>query len=714
MASSTHAGRSAVPGRRVAALQAITVLVGAVLIARLYDIQFTRGAELRTQADANRFVAREVEADRGVIYDAIGEKVVLNRPRFTVSVVTAALPKDVPELEQTLAKLAAVLGMPLDHDTVPNTPVGSAGQKDSSALETEASLQADTRPLRDILPYSGSTLIRTWRSVPVARNVPREAAFRLMESSWSMPGVLVGEAPVREYPAGPALAHLLGFSSSIPPDELGDYTAKGYAIYDVVGRSGLEATYEGWLRGDKGEKVIEVDAAGRELRAVGRPEAPSPGHSLVLTVDLAFQRAVEDTLSAALTRIGAKSGAVVVIDPRDGAVRALVSLPTFDNNLFSAGATSEEFGALLSDERRPLFNRATSGQYPPGSIFKIVTASAGLAEGVIDRNTRIVDPGVIVLPNMYNPDITYPFYCWLRSGHGSLDVVGALAQSCDVFFYQVAGGYHEHGADQTGLGSETLGAYAREFGLGRPSGIELLGEAPGRVPNADWLAKALEVPWTTGETYTMGIGQSHLLVTPLQMAVAAATVANGGTVYQPHLVDRVLDAEGEIALRPGGVAGVLSVAPDILATVRQGMRDAVTVGTARSAWSRLPGEISVAGKTGTAEFYDPVITSDGVYPRRDKDGNLLTHAWFIAFAPYENPEVAIAVFVDGSGLDHIIEGSQVAAPIAADVLRAWFKIPSPTPATTDCPDCPPTPATEGDSGAAPAETGAPSNAQDRP
>jgi penicillin-binding protein 2 len=677
-------------------MQGATVLAGALLTARLYDIQFTRGAELRTRAEANRFVAREVEADRGVMYDASGELVVANKPRFTVSVVTAALPPDGSELEAVLKYLVDVLAAQADAGTA--VPASLPDQEEPSALEAEASLMAAEHDLTAALPYSGARLIRTWRSVPVARSISRDAAFKLMEASWRMPGVFVGEAPVRDYPAGPTMAHLLGFTGAIPPEQLEDYGGRGYAIYDVVGRSGLEATYEPWLRGRKGAKVIEVDASGRELRSVGQPVEPRPGNSLVLTVDVAFQRAVEEILGAALDRIGAQSGAVVALDPRDGAVRALVSLPTFDNNLFSVGASPEAFAALLADERRPLLNRATSGQYPPGSTFKIITAAAGLAEGVISRSTRIVDPGVIVLPNQYNPDITYPFYCWLRSGHGALDVVGALAQSCDVFFYEVAGGYHENGADQPGLGSAVLGSYAREFGLGAPSGIELLGEASGRVPSAAWLQEALDLPWTTGETYNMGIGQSHLLVTPLQMALATGAVANGGTVFRPHLVDRVVDADGEVALRPGGVVRTLRVSAEILATVRQGMRNAVLAGTARPAWSRLPSGVAVAGKTGTAEFYDPVVTPDGVFPRRDRDGNLLTHAWFVAFAPYEAPEIALAVFVDGSGLDHIIEGSQVAAPIAGDVLRAWFNLPETTAEPADCDGCPPvseTPAAPG-------------------
>jgi penicillin-binding protein 2 len=204
----------------------------------------------------------------------------------------------------------------------------------------------------------------------------------------------------------------------------------------------------------------------------------------------------------------------------------------------------------------------------------------------------------------------------------------------------------------------------------------------------------MDLPWTTGETYTMGIGQSHLLVTPLQMAVATSVVANGGTVFQPHLVERVEDASGKTVFEPGLEAGRVDVPPDILATVRQGMREAVTSGTARSSWTRLPTEVAVAGKTGTAEFADPVFTENGVYPRRDKDGNLLTHAWFVSFAPYEAPELVVAVFIDGSGLDHIIEGSQVAAPVAADVLRAWFDIVPPTAVPTPCAECTPDPCAE--------------------
>jgi penicillin-binding protein 2 len=267
-----------------------------------------------------------------------------------------------------------------------------------------------------------------------------------------------------------------------------------------------------------------------------------------------------------------------------------------------------------------------------------------------------------------------------------LNVVGALAHSCDVFFYEAAGGFYENGASQDGLGSERLARYARLFGLGAATGIELLGEVAGRVPTPGWLDESLGEYWGTGQTYIMGIGQGYTLTTPLQMANVTAAVANGGTLYRPHLVSEVVAADGTVVTRPSGRLRQVPVAPAHLATVREGMLGAVEWGTALAAWTHLPRQVRIAGKTGTAEFcdYSPELNDC----RRDKDGHLLTHAWFMSFAPYDRPEIALAVFVDGSGLDHVIQGSQVAAPIAADIYRAYFKLPTEQPTTTPCADCP--------------------------
>ncbi len=612
--------RSHSPGVRSALPPLVTIAVFGLLGARLWHIQLLRGSELRTRAAANRFVERETEADRGVIYDASGRQVVLNRPRFTVSVVSAALPSDPADEARVLRRLAEALDVPLSTPPVRRASALAADQAVSPPVSVMARLQAD----------ESGHIPRSWTPVPLARNVPRDTAFALMEELADLPGVIVGEAPVRQYPAGPTLAHILGFTGSIPQEELADYRARGYQIYDIVGRSGMEATYENELRGQKGKKWVEIDATGRELRTVGESQAPKAGHSLYLTLDLAFQAAVEEILATGLRRLGARSGAVVALDPSSGAVRALVSWPTFDNNMFSAGTSVEEFQALLANPDRPLLNRAISGQYAPGSTFKIITAAAGLEEAVISGRTRIHDPGVIYLPNEYDPNIRYPFTCWLRSGHGSLNVVGALAHSCDVFFYEVGGGYHEAGANISGLGSRKLAAYAHLFGLGEPTGIELLGEAAGRVPTPEWLMDHSGEYWGTGQTYITAIGQGYILATPLQMANVAAVAANGGTLYRPHLVERVVDAQGNVLRRPGEVMRRLPIREEHWELIRNGMRGAVEYGTAQRAWSRLPRQVSVAGKTGTAEFCDWVPDQAGGYCRRDREGHLLTNAWFLA------------------------------------------------------------------------------------
>ncbi len=594
------------PPPRIGLLRVGLVAVVLLLGVRLWHIQVVRGSELQVQARENSIVPRAVEADRGVIYDAAGRQVVFNRPRFSVGIVTAALPREEAERERVLSQVARGLGLP--RHAAPalapqrRRPDDASGEGADAALPAAA---AENPNLDSLLPRDeDGSLIRAWDVAIVARNVPRDAWFRLQEAAVDLPGVLFSDSPVREYPAGPSLAHILGFTGSIPAEELTEHRAQGYAIFDAVGRDGLERTYESQLRGEKGRKYVEVDAAGREVRLVDAPEAAQPGHSLRLTLDLEFQQAVEEALRRGLARVGARSGAVVAIDPRDGAVRALVSLPNYDNNMFSTGAKAEDFAALLANPDRPLINRAVAGQYPPGSTFKLVTAAAALQEGVIDTSTRIFDPGTIYLTNQYDPAVRYPFVCWNRGGHGSLNVVGAIAHSCDVFFYEVAGGFYENGASQDGLGSERLARYSRLFGLGTPSGIELLGEAAGRVPTPKWLDETLGEYWGTGQTYIMGIGQGFMLTTPLQLANAAAAVANGGTLYRPHLVAEVVDVADEVVERPGGVIQPVPVAPAYLTAIREGMLGAVQWGTARSAWTHLPHQVQIAGKTGTAEFCD--------------------------------------------------------------------------------------------------------------
>jgi len=690
------AARSSQLAGRVRLVRLVAAVAFGILVARLWQIQFVRGAALREQAQANRFARREIPADRGVIYDRRGQQVVVNRPQFTVSIVTAALPEDAATRGRILARVAAAVELPVNAAAAARDPATAA----PVAAEGGVPTNAGRSNLEGFLPHKDGRMIRTWSSVPIPRTLRREVAFDLMENALDLPGVIVGEASVREYREGPALGHILGFTGSIPEEELADYRATGYQIYDVVGRTGIEYVYEPYLRGRKGEKVVQVDASGRETGAMTTDaiREPMPGQALHLTLDTALQNQVEEALRRGLGRIGAHSGAVVALDPRDGAVRAMVSLPNYDNNMFSTGASPEDWSALLDNPDRPLINRAVGGQFAPGSTFKMITASAALQEGVVIASTRIIDPGVIYYPNQYDPSIRYPFFCWLRGGHGSLDIVGAITNSCDVFFYEVSGGNAPGRREIRGLGSERLGRYAALFGLGAPTQVDLLGETRGRIPTPAWLHEWTDEYWGTGETYMMGIGQGHTLVTPIQMANVTAAVANGGTLFRPHLVEEIRDAagnrvpvtlpDGTLADKPGGVLRRLPVEPKYLALVREGMLGAVRSGTAQPAWTHLPTQVSIAGKTGTAQFCDRVVIDGTVDCRRDRDGNLLTHAWFTAFAPYQNPEIALAVFVDGSGLSREIQGSYDAAPIAGDVLRAYFKLPARRPAATPCGGCP--------------------------
>ncbi|MBS1252210.1 MAG: Peptidoglycan D,D-transpeptidase MrdA [Anaerolineales bacterium] len=650
-----HNGASA----RLIVFRVFVVLVFVVLAGRLWQLQIVRGEQYRQRADSNRFRIEAIDAPRGVIYDRGGNIVVRNKASFAVSVVPANLPAE--QEQHVYQKLADLLDMP-----VSGWPAGvGTGARPSIREIVEAGRARD--------PYS---------PVLVKANVPRDTALIIEETHLSLPGVRVETAPIREYTTGPLLSHILGYMGSIPKEWAEAYDSPDYHPADRVGLAGVEYSLEDVLRGEKGHQFVEVDVVGRILRMIGDPIEPVPGHNLYLTIDTQLQRDVEGILKGALEELGASSGAAVVGDPGSGEIMAMVSLPRYDNGLFAGGISADDWEELANAPLNPLLNRAIAGLYPPGSIFKLVPAAAALEEGVVTPDTLIDDPGVILVKNEYFPDdpeMAQPFYCWLRSGHGKLDVVGAIAHSCDVFFYEIAGGFE----DFRGLGVDRLAQYAELFGLGAPTGIDLPGELAGLVPTPKWKRKRFGADggvWTTGNTYNMGIGQGDVLVTPLQMFSLTSVVASGGTLYRPQIIQRVVDTQGETVERmEPEVTREVAVDPAHLALVRQGMRRAVTSGTAKAEWTHLPPEIDVAGKTGTAEFCQP--NAAGTDCERDSDGNLLTHAWFVAFAPFEAPEIAVVVFIDGRGVGHVIEGSRVAAPIAADIIRTYYGLPEwqPTP-----------------------------------
>lgn len=642
---------------RYGLFQAIVIIAFGAILLRLWDLQIVSSAEYRLSADRNRFRLVPIDAPRGIIYDREGRLLVRNVPSFSVSIVPGGLPQDAAERRRVLGRVGELLKMAVEgSETLTDTQETSLLLSGTHQPSIEAILQK-----RASGPYT---------PVRIASNVDRQAAFILEEEHLELPGVLVEAEPLRHYTEGPLLAHILGYMGRISQEELADYQARGYLPDDLVGVAGIERSEEGELRGIRGEKHIEVDAFERPVRVIASRE-PIPGHNLFLTIDVELQRAVETALREGMRQAGSKVGVAIVMDPRTGEVLAMVSLPSFDNNLFSGGISYEDFASLSEDPRHPLVNHAISGQYPPGSTFKIVTAAAALESGVINRNTHITCEGTYYVPNRFAPDdptLAQPFRCWRESGHGSISVVTALAQSCNIFFGKVAGGFR----DFPGLGVERLAAYGAMFGFGEPTGIGLPGEAAGLLPSDQWKRQHYGESWYTGDTYNAAIGQGFVLATPLQMLNAVAAVANGGTLYRPQIIYRVEDVQGNVvrSFQPDPIRA-LDISPQNMAIVREGLRQAAVSGTAYGFWG-FP--IEVAGKTGTAEYY---AVDDHGNLILDSKGRLPTHAWFAGFAPYNNPEIALVVFLEGGG-----EGSQKAVPVAVEIMRHYFGIPKPEPTPT--------------------------------
>jgi penicillin-binding protein 2 len=630
------------------AFRAVVIASFALLAFQSWQMQIVQGERYLQQADRNRFRLVSIDAPRGIIYDREGRLLAGNRPSFTVSIVPADLPE---EEEQIFQRLSTLLEIPVSsRDVLPS--LDRHYLSDSEEYEPEPQMK-ELAQIGRMAPFV---------PVPIKSNVPRDIAFIIEEQRLEWPGVIVEVEPLREYISSTLVSHLIGYVGSIPEQEVGSYIDRRDADYDandIVGLTGVELIFEDELRGHKGQRHMEVDITGREMRTIGRPLEPVPGHNLILTIDLDLQAVAERALQERITKAGSESGVAIAMNPQTGEILAMVSLPSYDNSLFIGGISEEDYAQLSEDPRHPLVNHAISGLYPPGSTFKIVTAAAGLEEGIVDRRSVLFCPGTIWIPHRFapdNPELAQPFNCWAEDGHRSISVVEAIAQSCDIYFGMLAGGYGE----DEGLGQEALHNYARLFGLGQPTGIDLPGENAGLVPDETWKRLAYGETWVTGDTYNVAIGQGFILATPLQILNATAAAANGGRLYTPQLVREIRDVEDNV-VRPFSPELIreLPVSSETIEIVRQGMRGAVTHGTA---WGANLGGVGVAGKTGTAE-----------YPgRRDWEGNLPTHAWFTAFAPFDDPEIALVVFVEGGG-----EGGTVAVPVAAEILSYYFNVPPP-------------------------------------
>ncbi len=642
----------------------ILVVLGMYLI-RLWQLQFMEGGYYQAQAERQQYRLVSVSPSRGILFDRNGERLVRNIPAYDVTVTPGYLPDDAERERAILERLAALIGVPYSSEQQPDAPL----YRPESWMVGRAQFPpVGTPPSPGLLEMIDEVrYLRPYAPLVVAKNVDRETALLVaQEGGITMPGVGVEIVSRRSYISGTLISQVVGFLGPIAPEQAEEFEARGYdPNVDQIGYAGVEYTAEEALRGTPGRRYVEEDVLGQELSTLSETPA-TPGDNVYLTLDLQLQRVATEALQQALDKTGNRRGAVVALDPRDGQVLVMASLPTYDNNLFARQIKLDEYQALLDDIHQPLLNHAIGDQIPSGSIFKPILATAALQEGVINRYTTVTCPGRILLRNKLFPDddsLAQPFYCWNRGGHGTVNVVMALAQSCDVFFYEVGGGFED--TDFQGLGLEKLTEYARLFGLGETTGIDIPGEAAGLVPSARWKRLNYQETWTTGDTYNLSIGQGYLLVTPLQMANVMATVANGGTLYQPQLIHHITDAEGNVVqpFQPK-VIRQLQVDQTVWQIVHEGVEGAVEYGSATRA--QIEG-VRVAGKTGTAEYCDNLAIEAGLCPV-PAGKTLPTHAWFMAYAPAEAPEIAVVAYIYNGG-----EGSTIAVPVVHDVLDYYFK-----------------------------------------
>ena len=575
---------------------------------RIWYLQILKWQYLTGLSENNRVRMVTLPASRGMIKDRNGETLVSIRPAFNLYLTT----EDAWNLDSSLDKLAQRISL------------------DREKLKKKI---AQTKSFKEVL---------------IKGDIPREEVAFVEENNMSLPGIRIRAEPLRNYVFNSLASHTLGYLGEISKASLERLKDPAYRQGDFVGKNGLENIYESLLRGKKGYKEVEVDVSGRELKTL-RKLPPESGNNLILTLDVKIQEELEKLMTE--TAEQNMNGSVVVMKVQTGEIIAITSKPSFDPNKFAAGISTRNWRDLLTDEWHPLQNRSIHGQYPPGSTYKIVTAIAGLGEGVIKPDTSIFCPGHFKLGRGR-------YRCWKKSGHGFMNLHDALVQSCDVYFYTIG---HR-------LGIDTIAKYAKRFGLGRSTRLGLSREKKGLVPTTQWKLLNKKEPWQLGETISASIGQGFNLVTPIQQVIMMAAVANRGILLKPYLVKRIEGPEGQLRQEffPE-IIGQIGVDPDHLEQVRMALRDVVNGARGTGKKSRLK-NIIVSGKTGTAQVVrmksNEELEKGEAIPVKYRD-----HAWFVAFAPYEKPVLAVAIIVEHGG-----HGGATAGPIAGKIFKKYFKL----------------------------------------
>jgi len=679
---------------RIWAFMVAIALVFGVFLFRVFDFQVLQGQEFVTQAEENRVSEISLPTLRGVIYDRNGIVLARNIASYDLSVVAADLPDSEGAIQEIYRQLSELLGWPVnlgDLETTPYNPcVSELG-------------------IAQVVTYAQTS--SPYKPVKILCNIDEDDARIIQEKAVDWPGIEIEVDAVRDYPTGELTASLVGFLGPISAADEAYYVERGFVPNrDKVGYAGLERYYETILSGKPGKRVVEVDVAGQILRDLRPAIAPIPGENLYLTIDLRLQQAAQTILLSEieawneyLDRIQITSGVIIAMDPRTGEILAMVNYPSYENNRMARLIPGYYYQQLLEDVRNPLLNHAVGAELPAGSVFKITTAVGALNEGVVTPEQVIKTPGYIEVTEKYapnDPGFAKQFVDWIYKnganpgGFGELDFLGGISNSSNVYFYKLGGGYEDEVPE--GLGICRLGSYARAMGYGDYPGIELPDAADGLIPDPRWKRITQGENWAIGDTYIASVGQGFVIATPLQILMSASVIANDGKLMRPTVIRQITDSNDRVVqpfepdmkwditkdklidvftdpASAGGCEAKLTgekkaVQPWVIAKVQEGMRKAVVDGTLSvdsTGFSKL--DIPAAGKTGTAEYCDKFAAANNLC----EPGRWPSHAWTVAYAPYENPEIAVIAFAYNGG-----EGAPVAGPMVRRVLEAYFEIKS--------------------------------------
>ncbi len=610
-----------------AKISIFVLIVLSILILRSMQVQVVQGASYKEKADQNRLRIDHIRADRGLIYDRYKIPLVQNSPNYVLTIQPNLLPVDLSKRQSLLRDLYQSYLLFYRDDTQDEFLSSIEDLYQNYKKRGQATIVAEFIKQDDSIALQLLAEKQEYLSVEL---------FSRREYLNEGPPSL-DTSDTRVYAPVKSLSHLLGYMARLNDSDHKELSDNGYLFNDVIGRSGLEYTYEEQLRGEFGNESLEVNAMGTPQQVIAQKQAVD-GLSLLTTIDVEFQRAAEEILQNHLIDYEKERGSVVILNPQNGQVISMVSLPTFDNNDFAKRINSDVYSALIENENKPLYNRAVSGEYPSGSTFKPIVAGAALDEGIVTPYTNFLSTGGIRIKTWFFPD-------WKAGGHGQTNVYHALADSVNTYFYAIGGGVD----DFEGLGVAKISDYAYKFGLSQPLGIDLPSESAGFLPSKEWKEATKNERWYIGDTYHLAIGQGDLLVTPLQVASFISTFANGGTVYQPYLVSGFLNQNQELIeeVKPT-ILNQQVLSQENIQVIQDGLRRVVTQGSGQRLGT-LP--IEVSGKTGTAQWH----------PTKPP------HAWFAGYAPTENPQIAFSILVEEGE-----EGSKIAVSIANDLLQWWY------------------------------------------